>query len=51
MTYMWQINIDYQNNSNIVVNDSTSIILSMDEIVYTTTKGVHVRQVISLDFE
>lgn len=34
MTYTWQINIDYQNNNNIVVNDNTSIILSMDEIIY-----------------
>jgi len=32
MTYTWQINVDYQNN-NIVVNDNTSIVLSMDEIV------------------
>jgi hypothetical protein len=31
---MWQMNIDYKNNSNIVVNDNTSIILSMDEIIY-----------------
>ncbi len=34
MTYTWQINTDYQNNNNIVVNDNTSIILSMDEIIY-----------------
>ncbi len=34
MTYTWQINIDYQNNNNIVINDNTSIILSMDEIIY-----------------
>ncbi len=34
MTYMWQMNIDYQNNSNIVGIDNTPIILSMDEIIY-----------------
>jgi hypothetical protein len=34
MTYTWQINVDYQNNNNIVVNDNTSIVLSVDEIVY-----------------
>jgi hypothetical protein len=31
---MWQMNIDYQNNSNIVGIDNTPIILSMDEIIY-----------------
>jgi hypothetical protein len=34
MTYMWHINIGYQNNCNIVTNNNTYMVWSTNETMY-----------------